>query len=56
MLPTLHECYSSYYATNYVICPYCKERAGYHYFYDNTTKKCFKCKCGKGMREIQNDN
>jgi transcription initiation factor IIE alpha subunit len=54
MLSTLHECKSSYYATNFVICSICKERAGYDYNFDNNIKRCFKC--GKGLKEIKNDN
>jgi hypothetical protein len=53
---TKSECKSSYYGTKYIICPVCKERAGYDYYFDSGINKPFKCKCGKGIRKIRNDN
>lgn len=53
---TQHECRSSYYGTRFVICPVCKNRAGYDFYFDTQGKKQFKCKCGKSLMEIKNDN
>jgi len=55
-MKTLHECVSSWYCTNYVICPICKCRAGYDVMYDSETKKVFKCKCNKGLKQIKDEN
>ena len=50
---TKSECKSSFYGTKYVICPICKHRAGYHYFYDSGINKVFKCLCGFGINQIK---
>lgn len=49
-LITKTEIKSSFYGTKYIICPICKKRAGYHYFFDFNINKVFRCKCGKGIR------
>jgi len=55
-METLSECKSSWYGTRFVICSNCKERAGYHHFFDSKTNKIFKCKCGKTLSQIKKDN
>ena len=50
---TQSECKSSWYSTYFVICPICKQRAGYHKFFDFNIYRPFKCKCGKGIRDIK---
>lgn len=52
-MQTKHECKSSYYSTYYVICPVCKERAGYDHCFDFGVNKVFTCKCGKTLSEIK---
>lgn len=52
---TLIECESSWYRTNFVICPKCKCRAGYHSRFGNNTKISFKCKCNKTLTQIKKE-
>jgi len=52
---TKSECKSSWYGTRYIICPDCKQRAGYHVFFDSNIKRVFKCKCNKGIRQIKKE-
>jgi len=56
MITTKAECISSLYTTRYVVCPICKQRAGYHSYFDFKINSVFKCKCGKGIRQIKKDS
>ena len=52
-METLRECRSSWYKTNFIICPDCKERAGYHTFFDSGIKHSFRCKCNLTLTQIK---
>jgi hypothetical protein len=39
----------------YVICPKCKNSAGYHSFFDFNKKISFRCKCNKTLTQIKRE-
>ena len=54
-METKTEIKSSWYGTKFVICPKCKQRAGYYHWFDTQINKVFKCKCGKTLTQIKKE-